>query len=478
MDNLKQINEMIWEIPKGTEDYMKVPAHIFASKNMLGQIRKDRSLEQLRNVTSLPGIQSFACVMPDCHEGYGFPIGGVAAMDLDSGVISPGGIGYDINCGIRVLKSKFFYEEVKDKIPALCRELFRQIPSGVGKGGGFKLDSQEMDNVLNNGVRWAVKKGMATENDLMNTESFGSLASAEAGAVSAIAKERGRDQLGTMGAGNHFVEINYISDILDEERAKAFGLFKNQIVIQIHTGSRGLGHQVATDYIKTMVTAANKYKIQIPDRELSCAPINSSEGRQYFSAMSAAANFAWTNRQLITHLARRAWKNIFGSEGDELSLLYDVAHNIAKIEEHKTKSGKSKLMVHRKGATRAFPAGHPELTAEYKNSGHPVLIPGSMGTSSYILAGLEKNMDLSFGSACHGSGRMMSRTAARKITSGIKIKEELNKRGIVIETGSMKGLAEEAPQAYKNVESVVDVVENAGIAVKVARLKPLGVVKG
>ncbi len=478
MYNLNKISDVVWEIPKGTKEFMNTSARIFAGAGMLNQIKRDRSLDQLINVTSLPGIQNYALVMPDCHEGYGFPIGGIAAMDMDNGIISPGGIGYDINCGIRVLKSNISYENISERIPEISRELYRQIPSGVGKSGSFKLNRNDLDKVLNNGVKWAHENGMASDEDVKHTESNGAMPAAEAGAVSDTAKDRGRSQLGTMGAGNHFVEIDIIDEIIDQRRAEAFGIFKGQIILQIHTGSRGLGHQTATDYIRKMVSAAKQYGIELPDRELSCAPISSGEGKQYFAAMAAAANYAWTNRQLITHLARRAWRNIFGEAGGSLTLLYDVAHNIAKIEEHKIGGQKRKVMVHRKGATRAFPAGHPELPEDYKETGHPVLIPGSMGTASYILAGLEDNLSLSFGSACHGSGRTMSRTKARKSARGEKIKDELINSGIYVQTGSLKGLAEEAPQAYKDVESVVDVVEKAGIAAKVARLKPLGVVKG
>jgi tRNA-splicing ligase RtcB (3'-phosphate/5'-hydroxy nucleic acid ligase) len=475
-EELKQINSVLWEISKSGD--MRVPARLYASADMMDSVKRDRSLWQLRNVATLPGIQKYSLVMPDVHEGYGFPIGGVAATDLNDGVISPGGIGYDINCGIRVLKSKFDKDEIKAKINHIAKEIYHEVPSGVGKGGKIKLSPRDMNNVLNKGCKWAQKEGFATDNDLPFIESNGTLSTADADAVSQRAKERGRDQLGTMGAGNHFVEIDFIQHIYDEDAAKAFGLRAGQIVIQIHTGSRGLGHQVATDYIKTMISKVNQYGIKLPDRELSCVPISSPEGEQYFAAMSAAANFAWANRQLITHEVRRAWQNIFGSSGGNLSLLYDVAHNIAKIEEHDINGVKEKVMVHRKGATRAFPAGHPEVPKEFRHIGQPVLIPGSMGTASYILAGLPGSMDQTFGSACHGSGRLLSRTAARKKARGEEIREELNAMGITIQTGSMKGLSEEAPHAYKNVESVVDVVEQAGIAKKIARMKPLAVIKG
>ncbi len=477
-DMLQKKSDVLWEIPKSTREDMLVPAWIFASEKLLGLVFRDRSIQQLMNVTTLPGIQTRAVVMPDVHEGYGFPIGAVASTDIADGVISPGGIGYDINCGIRLLKTKISHEDIHNKIDELSIEINRQVPSGVGKGGSLKLTQNDLDDVLNKGCRWAVKHGYADEDDLKYIESFGSLESADSKAVSPRAKERGSNQLGTMGAGNHFVEVDVVESIFDADAAKVFGLFNGQIVIQIHTGSRGLGHQVASDYIKKMIGTLKSFGYDLPDRELACAPISSPVGEEYFAAMSAAANYAWTNRQLITHEVRTAWKNVFGSNGGYVSLLYDVAHNIAKIEEHTINNEKRHVMVHRKGSTRAFPAGHPEVTPEYRNIGHPVLIPGSMGTASYVLVGQPKNMEQSFGSTCHGSGRTMSRTAARKRIFGKDLFTKLKNMGIFVQTGSLKGLAEEAPDAYKDVESVVEVVHNAGIATKVARLRPLAVVKG
>ncbi|MCL5991827.1 MAG: RtcB family protein, partial [Bacteroidetes bacterium] len=445
--DFNQISPVIWEVPKGTKDFMNVPARIFASEDMLSLVMRDRTLVQLINVTSLPGIISYAMVMPDAHEGYGFPIGAVAATDLSDGVISPGGIGYDINCGIRLLKSNLSIDDIKDKIDDLAKEIYRYVPSGVGRAGRLQLSNAEMEKVLNLGCKWAENNLYTDENDLKYIESGGCLDSADASAVSKNAIDRGRDQLGTMGGGNHFVEVNRVQKIYDDEAAHVYGLEENQIVIQIHTGSRGLGHQVATDYIKQMIALAPQYGITLPDRELSCVPISAPEGQTYFAAMSAAANFAWTNRQLITWEIRQAWKNVFGDSRGRLSILYDVAHNIAKVEEHTVNGEKRKVMVHRKGATRAFPAGHPEVTPEYRSIGQPVLIPGSMGTSSYVLAGLKGSMEHSFGSTCHGAGRLMSRTAARKQIKGDELKEELNEKGINIQTGSLKGLAEEAPAA-------------------------------
>jgi tRNA-splicing ligase RtcB len=476
LEKLKQISEVIWELP--AEGDMKVPARVYSSKDMLKLIDKDKSLVQLRNVATLPGIQKYSLVMPDVHEGYGFPIGGIAATDLENGVISPGGIGYDINCGIRLLKSKLFIQDIKKSMNHLSKEIFESVPSGVGKGGKIKLPEKEMDKVLESGCKWAVKEGYATKEDIENIESKGSLTNADSSTVSSQAKKRGFDQLGTMGAGNHFIEINVVQHIFDEVVAKVFGLKEGQIVIQLHTGSRGLGHQVASDYIKLMVNKSNYYGFKLPDRELSCVPISSEDGQNYFSAMSGAANFAWVNRQIITWELRQAWKNVFGSAGGQLELLYDVAHNIAKIEEHNINGIIKDVMVHRKGATRAFPANHSEVPKAYRSVGQPVLIPGSMGTASYILVGQQGSMEQSFGSCCHGSGRVLSRTAAKKRISGEDLKSNLNNMGITVQTGSLSGLAEEAPDAYKDVEMVVDVVELAGIAKKVARLKPLAVIKG
>lgn len=473
---LIQKSDVMWQLPESNE--MQVPAYVFLSKDMLELAQRDRSLDQLRNVTTLPGIVGHALVMPDVHEGYGFPIGGVAALDVESGVISPGGIGYDINCGVRLLKTDSDYTEIKPYIRKLANELNRQIPSGVGKGGGIKLNDIELSKVLNNGVFWAVENGYADRIDIESIESGGKMVSANAEKVSSKAKSRGRDQLGTMGAGNHFVEINRVETIFDKTLGNAYGLREGQIVILIHTGSRGLGHQVATDYIRLMMGAVKSFGYDLPDRELVCAPINSPIGEDYFEAMSAAANYAWTNRQLITHHARNAWANVFGQSSENLGIVYDVAHNIAKIEKHTINGVNKKVIVHRKGATRALPSGHEELSPKYRPHGQPVLIPGSMGTSSYVLAGAEESMNISFGSACHGAGRTMSRTKARKKIFGKDLLKSLNSQGIEVQANSLKGLAEEAPDAYKDVDSVVSVVEKAGIAKIVAKLRPLAVVKG
>jgi tRNA-splicing ligase RtcB len=475
---LKRISDIEWEIPKSFRNDMRVPARVYATSDMLDSIVQDRSLNQLVNVSTLPGIQRAALVMPDVHEGYGFPIGGVAATKYPDGVISPGGIGYDINCGVRLLKSNHTVKEIYNYIEPLSKEVYRQVPSGVGKSGFMKLSFKELDKVLRYGVPWALDEGYAERTDIEYIESNGTIPNANPDAVSNHAKERGSDQLGTMGAGNHFVEIDKVAKIFDEEIAKSFGLFYDQIVILIHTGSRGLGHQVATDYIRIMLQALERYGISLPDRELACVPFSSKEGKDYFGAMAAAANFAFTNRQLITWEIRQAWKNILGKNGGELAILYDVAHNIAKIEEHTIGSEKVKLIVHRKGATRAFAPGNYELPEKYRSTGQPVLIPGSMGTASYVLAGTRRSMEESFGSTCHGAGRQMSRHAARKKVRGDELRKDLLEKGIIVQAGSIRGIAEEAPIAYKDVHSVVDVVDRAGIAKKVAELKPMAVIKG
>jgi tRNA-splicing ligase RtcB len=468
--DLEKISDYIWEIPQDcrTDSFdrigikMRVPGRIFANEKILEDVLKDQSLEQVINVATLPGIQKYSIAMPDIHEGYGFPVGGVAAMDTETGVISPGGIGFDINCGVRVLKSGKTYDEIRDKIPDLATAIYKEVPSGVGRGGRLNLVNKELNEVLEKGVERMVKAGYTTEEDMKNCESDGWLPEANSELVSKHAKDRGRDQLGTIGGGNHFIEIQRVDKVFDPKAAARLGLYENQICIMVHCGSRGLGHQVATDYIQIMLNVFPKYGIKLVDNQLACAPFSSPEGKDYFAAMAAAANFAWANRQMITWEVRQAWAKIFGSlTSENLKLIYDVTHNIAKIEEYNGK----KVIVHRKGATRAF-------------SNQPVLIPGSMGTASYILLGAEKSLEESFGSSCHGSGRTMSRTKAKKIVRGPKLKEELEAKGISVRTGSISGLAEEAPVAYKDVEEVVDVVHKVGIARKVVRLCPVGVIKG
>ena len=461
--SLHRVNSCLWEIPADTVKGMLVPARFYASEAMLDQIFADRSLQQLVHVAMLPGIRKYALAMPDIHEGYGFPIGGVAAFDPEEGVISPGGIGYDINCGVRLLKSGVFYDDIREKIPLLAKEMYRSVPSGVGHGNRITFSEKELDVVLENGAAGMVGFGYGSEDDLLNQESDGRSVEADPAALSHKAKARGMDQLGTLGAGNHFMEIDSVGDVYDREAAGSLGLTKGQVVIQIHTGSRGLGHQTASDYLKIMATAMSRYGIRVPDRELACVPFRSKEGQDYFHAMSAAANFAWANRQLITWEIRKSWEKIIPTA--DLQVVYDVSHNIAKLEQHRDDGKQTTVLVHRKGATRAFP-------------GQPVIIPGSMGTGSFVLVGSERSLAESFGSCCHGAGRRMSRTRAKKTVYGEQLKKTLEAEGISVQAGSMKGLAEEAPQAYKDIHDVVDTVTCAGIARKVAFLKPVAVIKG
>ena len=475
--DIRKIEDYLWEIPKSFRNNMQVPAWILANEVLLDDIMEDRSLNQLVNVACLPGIKKASLVMPDVHEGYGFPIGGVAATSYPNGAISPGGIGYDINCGVRLLVSQLHIEDIKDQLENLVNELNREIPTGLGKGGKIRLTQKEIDNVLAIGAEWAVEHGYGTLEDLEYIESKGKLADAVPKAVSAMAKNRGHDQLGTIGSGNHFVEVSYVSEVFDDSIAKTYGLKKGQVTVMIHTGSRGLGHQVATDYIRLMMTVMAKYGIKMPDRELACVPFDSPEGQDYFKAMCAAANYAWCNRQLITWEARNAWATIFGRKNSSLKLVYDVAHNIAKIETHSIDKELQKVIVHRKGATRAFGPGFDELPQHYLEIGQPVIIPGSMGTFSYVLAGTSKSHELTFGSCCHGAGRNLSRTAAKKVVNAPILKKELQEIGILVE-GSYRGIAEEAPIAYKDIELVVDTVTSSGIAKKVAKLRPAAVIKG
>lgn len=454
---LVKVHDWLWEIPKGHRADMRVPARLYASEGMLGEILRDRSLEQLVNVATLPGIEGYALAMPDIHEGYGFPVGGVAAFGAEDGIVSPGGIGYDINCGVCLLRSTKTFEEVKPHLEALARAIYREVPSGVGKGGRLNLKGADFDAVLRGGARRMVEMGYGAREDLERLESNGVLEDADPALVSDTAKARGRDQLGTMGAGNHFVEVEAVEKVFDAGAARDLNLSEGQITVLVHTGSRGLGHQIATDYIRLMMKVMPRYGITLPDRELACAPLKSQEGQDYLRAMAAGANFAWANRELITSEVREAWREVLGDAGGALEVLYDVAHNIAKVEEGR--------VVHRKGATRAFP-------------GQPVLIPGSMGTGSYVLLGSARAMDESFGSTCHGAGRRMSRTQAKRVVRGETLKASLAEKGIAVAAGSLSGLAEEAPEAYKDVDQVVEVVHAAGIAKKVARLRPLAVVKG
>jgi len=459
---------------------MRTDGLIYADERLLQLIKKDQAPEQVANVACLPGIIGFSMAMPDIHWGYGFPIGGVAGFDLQKGVISPGGVGYDINCGVRLLRTDLTVEDVKPRIETLTRELFHNIPSGVGSKGKIRITDQEVKKVLIHGARWAVENGYGWEEDLEVIEEKGSMAGADPGVVSKRALERGRPQLGTLGAGNHFLEVQRITDIYDREAAEKFGLDVGMVTIMIHCGSRGLGYQICDDFVKILGNVTRRYGIEIPDRQLACAPVESPEGRRYFQAMVCAANYAWANRQCIMHWVREAFGKVFGKDPRRLGmrLIYDVAHNIAKIEEHTFNGKKVKVCVHRKGATRAFGPGHPSLPPRYREIGQPVIIPGDMGTSSFLLLGTERAMQETFGSTCHGAGRVMSRHEALRKTRGRRLKEELKDRGILVMSASNKTLAEEAPEAYKDVEIVVDVCHKAGISKKVARMVPISVIKG
>lgn len=478
---LNQIDKFVWEIPSSYKPDMRVPGRIYADETLLSKIKGDRTIEQCSNVAHLPGIYKFSITLPDGHEGYGFPIGGVAATDYEEGVISPGGVGYDINCGVRLLRTNLEESDIRPILPKLLDSLFNYIPSGLGSRGRIKVSPSELNDVLSNGVEWSIKNGYGWAEDAEACEEGGCLKIADQSKVSPIAKKRGTSQLGSLGSGNHFLEIEKVDKIIDKEAAKCFGINKvGQILILIHTGSRGLGHQVCSDYLKVMERAVRKYGIRIPDRELACAPGKSFEANDYLSAMSAACNFAWANRQMITHWTREAFGKAFqrSAESLDLNLIYDVAHNIAKIEEHTINGSKIKVYVHRKGATRAFPPNHPDVPTKYRPFGQPVLIPGSMGQASWILVGTEKSMELSFGSTAHGAGRNLSRSAAKRRFWGEDVKKDLEKRGILVRAASMSVVSEEAPNAYKDVDRVVEVSHQVGIATKVVRLVPIGVSKG
>ncbi len=476
--SVNKIDDYRFEIPKSAG--MKVPGLIFTNEKMLNSICKDNAHKQVANVAYLPGITGKSLAMPDIHWGYGFPIGGVAAMDYNNGVISPGGIGYDINCGVRLIKTDLREEDVRAKLKDLIISLFNNIPSGVGSTGKINLNTEEVKKVLETGAKWAVSKGYGSHEDLKHTEEQGCLQYADGTKVSPRALQRGHEQLGTLGAGNHFLEIQVVKEVFDESVAQTFGLFLGQITIMVHTGSRGLGYQVCDDYLRVMGDATRKYNISIPDRQLACAPVESPEGKNYFAAMCGAANYAWANRQLITHWTRESFMQVLhkGPKDLGLELVYDVAHNIGKIEIHKYNNKDIKLMVHRKGATRAFPSGNTEVPDDYRSVGQPVIIPGSMGTSSYIMVGTTKAMEETWGSTCHGAGRRMSRTEALKTRRGEELARELESKGIVVKSESWKTLAEEAPGAYKDVDMVVDICDKAGISKKIVKMVPIGVIKG
>ncbi len=476
---LNKINNNTWELPCGYKAGMRVPGRLFLSPPLL-EILEQGTLEQVANVATLPGIQKYSMAMPDAHLGYGFPIGGVAAFDREEGVISPGGVGFDINCGVRLIRSNLKENDVRPRMQDLLEELFHAIPSGVGSKSRLRVNDGQLDDIFINGARWAVENGYGVPKDVEMCESQGMMEGALIKQVSTKARQRGRPQLGTLGSGNHFLEVQYVDKIYDTKTADAFGLHEGQVTFMIHCGSRGAGHQICTDHLRTLTQASQKYKIDLPDKQLACAPTDSSEAQNYFGAMVCAANYAWANRQVIMHWAREVFQNFFQKDADELGmdLVYDVAHNVAKLEEHIIDNKKQEVYVHRKGATRAFPPGHPEIPAHYKDVGQPVLIPGSMGTASYVLHGTLDAMEISFGSACHGAGRVMSRAYAKREFKGEQIKRELSEMGISVRATQPALIAEEAPEVYKSSSEVVDVVHVLGIAKKVARLMPIGVVKG
>ena len=480
INTFTQITDYEWEIPVTYRNDMRVPVRVFATRDLLAAAFDDKSLEQAVNAATMPGLVGRVLVMPDVHQGYGFPIGGVAATRYPDGVISPGAIGYDINCGVRLLGSAIDYDEAQAQLDDLASALNEYCPSGVGSKGTARLNSSELDQVCREGARWAQKQGWASAQDLRRTEEGGCMAEADPAMVSKRAKERGREQLGTLGAGNHFIEIDVVEQVFDERAAQTMGLREGALVVQIHCGSRGFGHQICTDYVHDFQEAVRRYKIQLPDRELVCAPLNSPEGRAYLAAMRCAANFAFANRQTLAHGARQAFEAVLSDRIKhwQLPQVYDITHNMGKIETYLIDGEMVRVCVHRKGATRAFGPGSVDLPGEYQTIGQPVLVPGSMGTASWVLVGTAHSMEHSFGSTCHGAGRVMSRHQAKREVRGDQLRRDLEQDGIHVRAGSLPGLAEEAPQAYKDVDAVVETVAAAGIACKVARLLPVAVIKG
>lgn len=476
---IEQVDETRWRIPRHGK--MRVDGIVYASPPMMEQIRQDESLRQVANVAQLPGILSASLAMPDIHWGYGFPIGGVAAMDAEEGVVSPGGVGYDINCGVRLMRTAVTQEDVRPRLRQLVTQLFQHVPTGMGAGRkDLRLTKSDMRDVMEQGAEWAVKKGLGTQRDLEVLEEGGRIDGADPGLISDRAIERGHTQLGSLGSGNHFAEIQYVSEIYDEEAARAFGLFKDQVTVMIHSGSRGFGHQVCTDHLKAMLDASARYGIELPDRQLCCAPIRSPEAKRYFGAMAAAANFAFANRQVMSHWARESFMAALELSSREVGMetVYDVCHNIAKFETFEMDGKKVRACVHRKGATRAYPPGHPQVPKVYREVGQPVMIPGDMGRYSYVLAGSERAYAETFGSTCHGAGRQLSRQQAKKVAKGRRLLEELADKGVIVMAAGLGTVAEEMPEAYKDVSDVVDVVDRAGLSRKVAQLRPMGVVKG
>ncbi len=480
LNQIKQLSDFEWEIPASYRADMRVPVRIFATRRLLEESLDDLSLEQAVNAATLPGLAGPVVVMPDMHQGYGFPIGGVAATRYPDGVISPGAIGYDINCGVRLLSTAIRFEEAEPWLPDLALALDQACPSGVGSDGPFKLSDSELNEVCRKGSAWAMKKGYAAREDITHTEENGCLEGADPARVSARARSRGKPQLGTLGSGNHFLEVQVVDEIFDPEAAHVMGLQPGCLSLMIHCGSRGFGHQICTDYVQEFQSAVRRYEIKLPDRELVCAPMNSPEGQSYLGAMRAAANYAFANRQLLAHAARGAFRQVLAGKVRDFDLhqVYDIAHNMGKLETHEIDGRSVKVCVHRKGATRAFGPHTAGLPEEFQETGQPVLVPGSMGTASWVLVGTQTSMQRSYGSSCHGAGRVMSRSKAKQAIRGEQLREELLRRGIQVRARSMPGLAEEAPQAYKDVDQVVETVSGAGIARKVARLIPVAVIKG
>lgn len=474
---LERIDEVRVRIPRDERRGMRTDVVVYASEALIDQIRKDLSLEQAMNVATLPGIVGPSLAMPDIHQGYGFPIGGVAATDWESGVVSPGGVGFDINCGVRLVRTSLAADDVRPRLRELINQIFRDVPCGTGGEGPLRITKPQLDQVLAKGARWMADNGYGEARDAEFTEERGAIDGADPEQVSARAKERGRPQLGTLGSGNHFLEVQRVQRVFDPEAARAMGLEEGQAVVLIHCGSRGLGHQVCTDFLAQMGAAMKRYQITLPDRQLACVPTQSPEGQAYLAAMRAAANFAWANRQAILHFLRGSFERIFGGDA-RLDLVYDVCHNIAKRERHLFGGESRDVLVHRKGATRAFPPGHRDLPDAYRHIGQPVLIPGSMGTASWVLTGAEGAMKETFGSVCHGAGRLMSRTAARKGRDAREVQRRLEEQGVLVRSETRDGILEEVPEAYKNVDEVIEVVHQAGLASKVARLRPMGVIKG
>jgi len=478
---LNKIDDYRWEIPRNYKECMRTSTVVYADEKMLETIRQDNALEQAANIACMPGILGKALAMPDIHWGYGFPIGGIIAESAEEGVISPGGLGFDINCGVRMVRSDLTVDELRPKIKELMETLFSLIPCGVGSEGSVSAKGSEIDRVLDEGAEWAVEKGYGWSDDLEVTEEQGRYDAADSSKVSTKAKQRGRNQIGTLGSGNHFLEVDRVDTIFEPEIAKSFGIEREgQIVVTVHCGSRGLGHQVATDYLKVMEEKMKEYGFDLPDRQLACAPIKSKEGQEYFAAMAAATNFGWANRQLILDGIRKAFSSVFHRDAEALGLrmVYDVAHNIAKVEEYEVDGKRQKAYIHRKGATRALPAGHPLIPPKYRDVGQPVIIPGDMGSASYLLVGWKNSIKESFGSTCHGAGRLLSRSAATKRYTEKEVRKKMAERGIYLKSATVEGILEEAPGAYKNIDDVVRITHEAGLSHMVARVVPVGVMKG